>query len=94
MMRSRFAGQLSGFSNMTKVCPATLLNPFIANMAERESDFYANGAEYKLFCPQYTGLANLANSLWNIKKLVFEQGVTSLEEVRNILLINWGDELG
>ncbi len=92
-MRGRFAGQLSGYSNMTKVCPATLLNPFIADMFDRGSDLYANGANYKLFCPQYTGFANLTNSLWNIKTLVFEQGVTSLEEIRNVLLVNWGDEL-
>ncbi len=92
-MRQGFTGQLSGYSNMTKVCPATLLNAFTANMIQRASDFYANGAQYKIFCPQYTGLANLANSLWNIKRLVFETQVTTLEEIRNILLVNWGDQL-
>ena len=78
---------------MTKVCPASLLNAFTATFVERASDFYDNGTEYKLFCPQYTGAANLVDSLWNIKQLVFEKKVTNLEEIRFILLCNWGDEL-
>lgn len=86
-------GQLGDFSNMTKVCPATLLNAFTANMIERASDFYANGTEYKLFCPQYTGVANLTNALWNIKRLVFDTHVTTLTEIRHVLCTNWGDEL-
>jgi hypothetical protein len=70
-MRRNFYGELSGFGNLSKVCPATLLNAFTANMRDRERDFYHNGAEYLLFSPQYTGISNLTNSLWNIKKLVF-----------------------
>jgi hypothetical protein len=93
LMNRNFKGELSGFSNLTKVCPATLLNAFTADMRKRGSDFYANGTQYKIFCPQYTGVANLVNSLWNIKQLVFVEKVTTLEEIRNCLLVNWGDEL-
>ena len=90
-MRAAFYGELCGYSNMSKICPSSLLNAFTANMIERGSDFHENGTEYKLFCPQYTGVANLVNSLWNIKQLVFELQVTNLEEVRNVLVVNWGD---
>ena len=72
-MRGRFLGQLSGLEALSQVCPATLLNAFTTDMIKRESDFYLNGANYKLFCPQYTGGANLVNSLWGIKTLVFEK---------------------
>jgi hypothetical protein len=92
-MRSAFNGELSGYGNLSKICPSTLLNAFTANMVERASDFHENGTEYKLFCPQFTGGANLINSLWNIKKLVFDQKDTTLEEIRFVLLVNWGDEL-
>lgn len=34
----------------------------------------------------------MVNSLWNIKTLVYE-GETTLDEVRRILQINWGDEM-
>jgi len=71
-MAQRFQGQLSNFGKLTEVCPATLLNAFTATQIDRESDFYQNGAEYKLFCPQFTGISNLVNSLWNIKQLVFD----------------------
>lgn len=90
-MNNAFTGQLGGFPNLSQVCPATLLNAFTADMRKRQSDFYENGATYKIFAPQYTGIANLANALWNIKTLVFENRVTTLQEVRNVLLVNWGD---
>lgn len=77
-MSRAFAGQLSGFTDLSEFCPATLLNAFTADMRERESDFYLNGATYKIFCPQFTGVANLTNALWNIRTLVFEQKVTNL----------------
>jgi hypothetical protein len=93
-MNRNFKGELSGFNNLTTVCPATLLNAFTADMRTRASDFYANGTQYKIFCPQYTGVANLVNALWNIKQLVYVEKVTNLEEIRNVLLVNWGDELG
>jgi hypothetical protein len=38
-------------------------------------------------------VANVVNALWNIKELVFEKKVTTLEEIRYVLLVNWGDEL-
>jgi hypothetical protein len=84
---------LSNYENNTAVCPATLLNAFTTDMRKRESDFYENGCNYKIFAPQFTGVANLTNALWNIKKLVFEEKVTSLQEVRQVLLVNWGDQL-
>ena len=34
-MQQRFTGQLSGFPNLSKVCPATLLNAFTADMRKR-----------------------------------------------------------
>lgn len=74
--------------------PATLLNPFIDGLIDRVSDFYENGAQYKLIAPQYTGCANLINSLWNIKTLVFERQETTLQEIRRVLQVNWGDEIG
>lgn len=92
-MSRNFLGELSGFENISKICPATLLNAFTANMRDRESDFYLNGTTYRIFAPQYTGLPNLTNALWNIKTLVFEQKVTTLEEIRRVLLVNWGEQL-
>ena len=69
---------LGNFENNTSVCPASLLNAFTTDMRARQSDFYENGCTYKLFAPQYTGVANLTNALKNIRKLVFEDKITSL----------------
>lgn len=79
MFTRAFTGQLKGFEMLSTVCPATLLNAFTADMRERESDFYLGGSTYKIFAPQYTGVANLVNALWNIKTLVYEKKVTTLQ---------------
>ena len=62
---------LSGYLNMSQFCPATLLNAFTADMRKRESDFYSNGTNYRMVCPQYSAIPNLTNALWNIKQLVY-----------------------
>jgi hypothetical protein len=33
-------------------------------------------------------------TLWNIKQLVYVEKVTNFEEIRKVLLVNWGEELG
>jgi hypothetical protein len=35
MFERAYTGQLSGFANMSKICPATLLNAFTADMRKR-----------------------------------------------------------
>jgi hypothetical protein len=39
-MQRGLGGMLMNYSNMSKICPATLLNAFTADMRKRESDFY------------------------------------------------------
>lgn len=67
-----FTSQLSSFGLVSDIFPTSLLNVFTHGVADREADFYSNGTRYNLFAPQFTGIANLVNSLWNIKKYVFE----------------------
>ena len=40
----------------------------------------------------YTGVANVSNALWNIRELVFNRKCTTLEEIRYVLLVNWGHQ--
>ena len=35
----------------------------------------------------------MVNSLWNIRELVFNKQLITLEQARQALLVNWGDEL-
>ena len=86
-------GHLGGYGNITNVCPAPLLNAFVHNSHEKGADLYQNGARYNIFAPQYSGMANLANAMWNIRKLVFKRKVIDLHELREIMIHNWGRNL-
>ncbi len=71
IIAKNFTGQLRSYGKISDVYPTTLLNAFTADFAEREADFYSNGVTYNQFCPQFTGVSNLTNALWNLKKYVF-----------------------
>lgn len=78
MITAGFTAQLRNYGKISNFCPAPLLNCFTAQSHEKKGnkylhglDFYENGVKYKLFSPMYTGVANLANALWNIKELVY-----------------------
>lgn len=86
-------GHLGGYGNITDVCPATLINAFVHESREKGADLYRNGARYNIFAPQYVGMANLINAMWNIKSLVYEKKMITLEQLREIMINNWGKDL-
>lgn len=86
-------GHLGGYGSITSICPATMLNAFTHGNREKGADLYSNGARYNLFAPQYTGLTNLVNAMWNIRELVFRRKMVSLDQLRMILINNWGKDL-
>ena len=71
-MTKNYTNQLGNFGKVSDIFPTSLLNAFTEGFVKRKKDFYSNGTQYNLFAPQYTGIANLTNALWNIKKYVFE----------------------
>ena len=88
-------GQIGLFGRMNAVCPAPLLSVFISDCLDKGLDYYEGGPRYNVIAPCFTGLSTLIDSLWAIRALVFDRttAVTSLPELVEALLCNWGQNM-
>ncbi len=88
-------GQLSTFDALVSVCPAPLLSVLIDDCVDKGLDLYGGGARYNIYAPCFIALSSTINSLYNIKKMVFddETTVTSLPELVNCLICDWGHKM-
>ncbi|ONI37566.1 glycyl radical enzyme [Candidatus Epulonipiscium fishelsonii] len=70
------------------------LNPFQSCMIEdcigRGKTVQEGGAVYNFTGPQGFGVANMADSLYTVKELVFEQNKITLEQLKKVLELNYG----
>lgn len=69
-----------------------LLSLFIENCDENHLDFSEGGAIYNNYGLTTVSLSNTVNSLYNIKKLVFEDNKYSLDELNTSRKENFSDE--
>ncbi len=88
-------GTVADFGRLEGVYPAPLLDLFINDCLAKGQDIYGGGARYNVFGPCFTSLANTINSLWAIKTMCFDEttAVTSLPELVQALLSNWGKSI-
>jgi len=61
----------------------------VADCIERGRGYTQGGARYNFCNWDIIGIANLVDSLMAIRRLVFEEGVLSLEEMARVLEANW-----
>lgn len=76
--------------------PTPLLSTLVHDSLERGADITAGGARYNPSGVQGVGTANLADSLYAVKKAVFEEGALSWGELLAMLARDWsgpGDEV-
>lgn len=73
----------------TSAHPAPLVSLFVDDCIERGRGYYDRGAHYSVIAPHAGGMANVANSLLAIKKLVYEQKMMTLPEFVATLRTNW-----
>jgi len=71
--------------------PSPLLSALMADCIDNATDISAGGARYNFRGCQGYGLANVADSLAVIKKVVYEEGEISLSELVGILAIDFAD---
>jgi len=88
-----FNGILNQYGIKENVSPSPLLSSMITGCLERGRDISGGGAKYKLFSPLMTGISTAVDSLYVIKKLVFEDDFMTLEELVCALRTNWGQEM-
>ena len=71
--------------------PSPLLSALMADCIDNATDISVGGARYNFRGCQGYGLANVADSLAVIKKVVYEEGEISLEELVGMLETNFAD---
>ncbi|MBN2308171.1 MAG: hypothetical protein JXR94_04325 [Candidatus Hydrogenedentes bacterium] len=69
--------------------PAPLLSLLVDDCIESARGYNDMGAHYSVFAPHAGGLANVANSLLVIRRLVFEEKYLTLAELVDVLRADW-----
>lgn len=79
------------------LCPLPFESCMVDDCMKRGKSVQEGGAVYNFTGPQGFGIANMADSLFAIRKLVFEEKKVTLAEYRKAMLFNYGkglDEAG
>lgn len=79
------------------LCPLPFESCMVDDCMKRGKSLQEGGAVYNFTGPQGFGVANMADSLYAIKKLVFEEKKVTLNEYKKALMFNYGkglDEAG
>ena len=74
-------------------CPLPFLSCMIDDCIKKGKSTQEGGAVYNFTGPQGFGIANMADSLYAIRKLVFEEKQFTLEELKEALIWNYGKGL-
>lgn len=85
------AGLLNAYGSKGGVCPTPILSAMIDGCIDSGQDLYSGGARYHMFAPLMTGISTVADSLWVIEKLIFEQERFTLVELVACLRSDWGN---
>lgn len=86
---------IGDYGNLWKICPSPLLSALIDGCLESGHDLTNGGARYNILSPMILGVPCLVDSLWAIRQMVFNPAtaVTSLAELRDCLLCDWGHDM-
>lgn len=80
--------QLSNWRWKTQI-PCTVVSVFEQGCIEKGLSYLEGGPVYNIYSPHLGGFADIVNSLYAIKKLVFDEKKLSLQEFMNVLNNNW-----
>lgn len=72
-----------------RTIPCTVVSLFEGGCIEKGLSYGEGGPTYHVFSPHIGGLADTVNSLYAIKKLVFDEGRLSFKELMTVLRENW-----
>lgn len=84
---------LLNYGNKSDVAPSTLLSALIDGCVEAGRDITEGGARYRIFSPLLTGISTAADSLYVIKRLVFEENRIGIDELVTALSTDWGNRM-
>ena len=76
-----------------KRCPLPFLSCMVDDCLKRGKSVQEGGAVYNFTGPQGFGIANMADSLFAVRKLVYEEKKVTMEEMKEALTWNFGKGL-
>ena len=79
------------FLGWNPVFPCTAVSLFERGCVERGLSYLEGGPEYRIRSPHIGGLADTVNSLYALKKAVYDDKLVRLDEFLAILRSNWED---
>ena len=86
----RFDGN-GEFQGWNPVFPCTAVSLFERGCVEKGLSYYEGGPKYQIRSPHIGGLADTVNSLYALKKAVYDEKLLNLGEFLRILRDNWAD---
>ncbi|XP_066293840.1 (2S)-3-sulfopropanediol dehydratase-like [Branchiostoma lanceolatum] len=86
---------VGGYGNIWKVCPSPLLSVMMRRCIEAGRDHSNGGTEYHDLGFMFVGAANTIDSLYAIKKLVYDPltALTTLPDLLTCLKCDWGHDM-
>ncbi|KAI0408532.1 pyruvate formate lyase-domain-containing protein [Xylaria palmicola] len=83
---------LGAYGNFEGICPSPMLSAILDGCVESGRDLTAGGAKFHIVAPLCIGVANTVDSLYAIKKLVFDPATArvTLPELVRCLICDWG----
>ena len=75
-------------------CPLPFLSSMVDDCMKVGKTVQEGGAVYNFTGPQGFGVANMADSLYAVKKLVYDEKKITMSELKEALAINYGKGLG
>jgi formate C-acetyltransferase len=73
----------------TSAHPSTLVSLFTEDCVERGRGYFDRGARYNVFAPHAGGLPDTGNSLYAIRRLVFDEKRLTLDELVQCMRQDW-----
>ncbi|WP_334136549.1 glycyl radical protein [Muricomes intestini] len=74
-------------------CPLPFLSSMVDDCMEKGKTVQEGGAVYNFTGPQGFGIANMADSLYAVKKLVYDEQKVTMKEMKEALATNYGKGL-
>lgn len=87
-----YNSMLSSYGNLADICPSPLLSVLIDGCVDKGLDLTNGGARFHIMAPLCVGVSNTIDSLFAIKKLVFDPdtAMTTLDDLVDCLINDWG----
>ena len=82
-------GEDGSFEGFAPSVPCTVVSLFERGCVRRGLSYLEGGPEYRIRSPHIGGLADTVNSLYALKKAVYDDGLVTLSDFFRILRDNW-----